>query len=597
MSVLQRGVSLPDMTCVFSTPMYRMLHSTFQQQDARPTAAVIAQYLDTNMPARVETMARAGSAAVGGSISGHNAANSTHAAEMYRRPSLSRSCTSVNTACVSLPDEPHNIDLSGSVAMSFGASMNGNDAGAARLYGSQQSFIILDPPPKLKGPRSGQGAKGWAIGPQQKYLQNRLIHSPLASPGLLSPGPVSPIWRVPQHSPNSIAMDLSPSHTPQPSQSTSQLPMATHSGSLSSPPPVSRRTSSLVDEVFMDAFQKEESKMSPVLPLPITQRIRQGDTHLMAPSFSDHGTHKSPSPARTPLRSPGSDREEMGRLKPQLSFPSLKPRRSSFISRMASHIGPRSSHQVPQQPCEQEQTTMQSDRNEGGSRDMLVDKTEEEKENLEEMGTETVSIIGQYGPPSLTHGSTPRASSERWVGDQATQGTASVRSSPALPQSPLTPTSVVRMRDTSSSSSLSTPHQRAVSSSSASHRMYAGGNSGQQEAISVGGRTHKTSILGLGLDMHMPLRTVKSFTSMRGGGSMTSSRGSQPLPHGSCTPRDSPSKGHGGGGPDDAPPRSSLNDFLLHDPYPHDSSRQLPPNHSQPKRGRSWSSIFKRKKV
>jgi hypothetical protein len=229
MSVLHCGVQLPECASVFSTAMQRILLATFRQQDQRPSASLVLHILEASMPSKVE---------------GETSSNSSlysitpHSVDLH---ATSRS-GSLTSAFPNIEDA-QNIDLSDSNAISASTSMNPDSV--ARYYPNQHSFVMLDsPPPKKRElPTNASLSPSSALTAQQKFLQNRLIHSPIASPGLYSAG-ITGLSSSParQDSPlcfqkrqtlssAAAAMDLSPSMSTtalSPNPQTITLPRSIH---------------------------------------------------------------------------------------------------------------------------------------------------------------------------------------------------------------------------------------------------------------------------------------------------------------------------------------------------------------------------------
>ncbi|UZJ56441.1 hypothetical protein CBS101457_005761 [Exobasidium rhododendri] len=324
MSVLQGGVKLPEITSAFSKPMVRILQAVFQQQDHRPPAHIILQYLDTNLTHATKVQPRVKIAKMSAeSCSSSNGSTAANSLDMYQKPSLTRSSTSTP----SNPDEAHNVDLSDSVAMSASQSVTGQE-GMGRHNGSSQNFVMLGPAPKrndyLTASPVSMTPKALTTKPtmghaQPKYLQNRLVHSSLASPSCLS-SPLPTVSPSPttskrltraqtvQRAATSAAECTPPPQTitlPSPSfQPLTSSPMIRSSGSVSRPI-YSQRSLSLADEVFMNAYEQERKKMSPVSPLVPTVQVRQLDS---MPSL-DH-RHPSQLQQNSPYLSNNGDGEK-----------------------------------------------------------------------------------------------------------------------------------------------------------------------------------------------------------------------------------------------------------------------------------------------
>jgi hypothetical protein len=598
MSVLHCGVTLPDCASVLSSAMQRILVATFRQQDQRPSASLILHILEAALPSKTEAEIK------GVSCNSSLYSVTPHSVDLHPSSTHARSSGSL-TSAFAHPEDAHNIDLSGSNAIS--ASLSMNPEGVARYYPSQQSFVMLDsPPPKKREIASSTSlSPSAALTAQQKFFQNRLIHSPIASPGLYSAGITvssSPSRRPapPQTlSSAAAAMELSPSvgsTALSPSVSSAALSPSPHTVTLPSPVhPASTltqsgmnnssaaqrhmfRSSALLDEVFLQAFEQEEKQMSPVPPLPPTAKVRQMDSMTIKSNssqwnVSSSGGRSTSSKYKALPPSPGWDREDPSRLKPKLSFPNLRPRRESIVTRLAAHFTRR-----PSNPALSPLTSRRGRGLEDEEEDESMDDAEQSHQRP------PPSMLGLYnndpfGPPRQDP---HRGNTLDSDGDHN-----------ALSNEPV-----------------ESPKTKSRGASTASR--------GEM-------RSKKTSqgVLGLGIDFGRPLRSVRSFTSYRD--PTTPTQASQPQINPAIV------MGASSSAMADDNDASSLRgqDFLLYDPYAIDSAAAAaaaahnaststfslsnrpyyPPSLSQQqqsvqaslqqqqqKRVRSWSSIFKRKK-
>lgn len=577
MSVLHNGVELPEIASIFRTPMKRMLQATFQQQDNRPSASVILSVLDSTMNHRSEAEILA--ASCNSSLS--NTSMVAHSVDLHLN---ARSSASLTTSGFSHAEEPINVDLSTSHALSSANISMGQDRAAIQFPPSPQSNIVMleSPPPKRRETSTsinGNVPPTSVLSPQQKFLRNRLIHSPVASPNLYTtnlPTSSSPLHRMtsPSHMYNQpIDMELSPgiSSIALPTPAHHHHPVSASSsssqtgGAFSGTSTVHRRTtrsSALLDEVFMQAYEQEEEQMSPVPPMPPTAKVRQMDSiPMIVEPTSPIVRVRSTKDRQKPLPpSPDMDQMESPRLKPRLSFHNLRPRRESIVSRLASHFSPRRAQNTSAvaAAAATSSSALIDEFEPHSSKDgMQIDEAIEEKEvEIRAAPMRTLYSSDPFGPPN----------------NQSSSSIDRMRTS--------TPPSEVCLDQESVSSPLSNLQDLTAKNRGASTISRTEGNQ-------LRGRKSSNSLFGM--DLNKTLRSVRSFNSA----SRVFTHGHQGIQ----------SPGGIRDGDDSC--------FLQHDPYASDvnfscsdfssSLRQYPPSQSSTNqyqtRGRSWSSIFKRKKV
>jgi hypothetical protein len=362
-----------------------------------------------------------------------------------------------------------------------------------------------------------------------------------------------------------------------------------------------RRTLSIADEVFMDAYEQESKKMSPVSPFMPTAQIRQLDMMPNLPllndqqgSLSQHGLLNGSGVKKEKSTLQGWDHGMDRTIRKKLSFPSLHlPPRSSFLSRVASHLSPRSSPVQYQSPQRLE-PSLQQRRDWPSCDEMMVDdNVSTDQQRRHQMKTRSISRVSALqSTPSLGHSCSNIPSDGHSNHHSEIHGTVASDSAMEADSMP----------------------DREASNSSMSSRQH-------QHSASLRGAAALPGISGAGVSLNLPpLRTVRSFSSH------TSSRHGVGLPSIIHNMKSAENKKLNIGEFNDCLSLSNhlpqhqqqcgdINSFLQHDPFAasgaaidYGNSDDAVGNSSlgnapfaafpsQARRGRSWSSIFKRKKV
>lgn len=155
MEIVHKGVTLPVYSKKLSPTFHFILQSVFQQQDSRPSATTIISYLDSHSGSNVEYMEET---------------QVTSPNHLSRCNSSTLSSTSMSTTAVSLPDEPHNVDLS---------------SGSGEMRGATKEVALKKPELTLTSSANpGMDANGIDCNerslayqsPQQNLLPLRIAH-------------------------------------------------------------------------------------------------------------------------------------------------------------------------------------------------------------------------------------------------------------------------------------------------------------------------------------------------------------------------------------------------------------------------------------
>lgn len=254
MATVTEGVKLPEFCSTLSPSYLHMLQAAFQLTDTRPSAHKIVQYLESDVSYNVEYMS---------DIDYEFEPDPTYSRPISRSHSIARSAVSASSVGVSLPDEPHNIDLTTTSALSH-MSLNGGGTEMQRQP-SDQSLVNNH---KMQQQSGSDGSMApHTKSTQQKYLQSRLLHSSLGSPATSSP-------RLPSN--------LSSQHLGLPNEMCNKSKPITRQTSLLALSP--QGPEQLIPE---NADQEEDESLdtSPAVPLPYgselaAEHFENGDNEI-----------------------------------------------------------------------------------------------------------------------------------------------------------------------------------------------------------------------------------------------------------------------------------------------------------------------------
>lgn len=315
MSVVERGVGLPSYADCLSAPFIHMLQAAFYHLDSRPSAAMVLEYLDAHTGSNVEYMSEIDMDLPSRAPS--------------RAQSIARSVTSASSVQLSMPDEPHNIDITPSTSfMTSKSSLIGD----VRMNASEVNLSLPSQPVNTR----------IAIVQDQTNSISRQSNGPLASSPLVSPGaqqrsfsPLHPEGRImtAYHRPTALMHEAKGSNSRRSSFSTEMANVARRAeDAISVSPSVQTHMTTPLMETLLPLTPKQQSSLNKFPGSP--QHYREDS---QSPSQGRERTES--------LSSIQSNNNLMVDHRPGRQTLKCKVSRTSIFSRMAStmRLQPRNS--------------------------------------------------------------------------------------------------------------------------------------------------------------------------------------------------------------------------------------------------------------
>lgn len=376
MSVVERGVALPSYSECLSSPFLHMLQAAFYHVDSRPSAAMVLEYLDAHTGSNVEYMSEI--------------EMDLPSRAPSRAQSIARSVTSASSVQLSMPDEPHNIDVTPSTSFMTSKS---SLVGELRLNASEVNLNLPSQPVNTR----------IAIIQDQSNSISRQSNNALASSPLISPGThqrsFSPL--------NTEGRNVAAYHRPTPLMHEAKGSSSRRSSFSSEMANVTKRAEDAISVSPSIQTQMTTPLMETILPVTPKQQGSLNKFPSSPPQIREDSRSPSHGRERTEsLSSVHSNGNLMADHRPGRQTLKGKVSRTSIFSRMASsmRLQPRNStigdSRIPMHGGEQtarpRHTQTGTGTNDAGQSELLS-----QMEGIEQLGNSdnhrgTVSALGLH---------------------------------------------------------------------------------------------------------------------------------------------------------------------------------------------------------